>query len=156
MLTIIVSGTVLCIKMYEGVTLYLFFLICICSTFFLFYSSAPTLMPTCWLIWLISVAWWQPKPSPLLSNMLTWSLLPHTNPSEEFGKNERERETCCCVVTQKEAAGLTGSVTVQQVSLSAWELEVTFVIPPQTRQVSTQSWGHFKVLKKETLLSCTK
>lgn len=53
-------------------------------------SSAATLMPTCWLTWLTSVAWWQLELSPLPLNMLTWSRLPHTNPSGGPGKTERK------------------------------------------------------------------
>lgn len=54
-------------------------------------SCVPRSRPTCYLTWLISVAWWQQKPSPLPSNILTWSPLPHTNPSEEPGKNKNKR-----------------------------------------------------------------
>lgn len=57
-------------------------LICIfhlCCVIPLFCSSVLTSMPTCSLTWLISVDWWQPKPSPLLLNTLTWSRLRHTN-----------------------------------------------------------------------------
>lgn len=49
-------------------------------------SCALTSRHTCSLTWPISAAWWQPKLSPLPLNTLTWSHLPHTNPSEEPGK----------------------------------------------------------------------
>lgn len=58
---------------------FLFFFFCI--------SCVQKLMPTCWLTWLISVVWWQPKQSPPPLIMLTWSRPPHTSPSEEQGKD---------------------------------------------------------------------
>lgn len=64
---------------------------CSLKNFNLSSSSAPTLTPTCWPTWLTSAAWWQPEPSRLPLNMLTWSHQPHTNPSEGPGKKEQRQ-----------------------------------------------------------------